>query len=87
MNKERYQMHVKICERAEKEGIRKGDRIGALMDIKSAEENSTLDWLSDDKFNFAHDFCGIQNTIVRSSFPATDFGLFVPRLAGQEAVG
>lgn len=89
MNKERYPMYVKICERAEKEGISKGDRIGALMDIESADEKFNLrldEWLSADKFNFAHDFCGIQNTIVRSSFPATDFGLFVPRFAAPEVI-
>lgn len=85
MNKERYKKYVLICERAEKTKIRKGDRTGALMDIESADEEFNLrldDWLKADDFNFAHDFCGIQNCIVRASFPATDFGLFVPRFAG-----
>jgi len=89
MNKERYVMYVKICERAEKEGISRGERMGSLMDIESADKkfNLSLDeWLKADKFNFAHDFCGIQNTINRTSFPATDFGLFVPRFAGMEKV-
>ena len=36
-----------------------------------------------DKFNFAHDFIGIQENIVRGRFPATDFGYFVPRFAGR----
>lgn len=84
MDKERYMKYVQICERAEKEGISKGDRMGSLMDIESADLkfNMSLDeWLNADKFNFAHDFCGIQNTINRRDFPAIDFGLFVPRFA------
>ena len=87
MNKERYAMYMKICERAEREGISRSDRVGALMDIESADLKFNLrmdEWLKADKFNFAHDFCGIQNTIVRSDFPATDFGLFVPRFAGVD---
>ena len=28
---------------------------------------------------------GIQENIVRESFPATDFGYFVPRFAGRDA--
>ncbi|WP_455618853.1 DUF6874 family protein [Eisenbergiella sp.] len=87
MNKERYEMYVKICDRAEKEGISRGDRLGALMDIESADRVFNLrltEWLNADKFNFAHDYCGIQNTIVREEFPAIDFGMFVPRFAGHE---
>jgi hypothetical protein len=40
------------------------------------------DWLQADDFNFAHDYCGIQNNIKRGEFPATDFGFFLPRFAG-----
>lgn len=76
--------YVEICEKAEKLGICNSDRTGALMDIKSADQKFHLrlnDWMNADDFNFAHDFCGIQNNIVRDSFPATDFGLFIPRFA------
>lgn len=86
MQKERFKKYVEICERAEKEGISDGDRMGELMDVESADKVFDLrldEWLNADVFNFAHDFCGIKNTIVRESFPATDFGLFVPRFAGE----
>lgn len=77
-------MYVKICERAEQIGICNSDRVGALMDIESADRafNLRLDeWLAADAFDFAHDFCGIQGNIVRGKFPAVSFGLFVPRFA------
>ena len=84
MNKERYLKYVKIAERAENEGLYKGERINLLMDIESADMKFNLrldDWLNADKFNFAHDLFGIMDNIVRDSFPATDFGFFVPRFA------
>ena len=77
-----YLKYVEICERAEKLGICKNDRMSALMDIESADRKFRLrleDWLKADDFNFAHDFCGIQDNIERDGFPATDFGFFVPR--------
>ena len=58
------------------------------MDRDSADQkfNLRLDkFLEADNFNFAHDFIGIQENIVRESFPATDFGYFVPRFAGRDA--
>lgn len=39
--------------------------------------------LKADKFNFAHDLWGITKNIIRDEFPATNFGLFVPRFAGR----
>ena len=85
MEKERYLKYVKICERAERMKIDTGDRMGALMDIESADKKFNMrqdDWLQADDFNFAHDYCGIQNNIKRGEFPATDFGFFLPRFAG-----
>ena len=76
MEKERYLKYVKICERAERM---------KLMDIESADKKFNMrldDWLQADDFNFAHDYCGIQNNIKRGEFPATDFGFFLPRFAG-----
>ena len=76
MEKERYLKYVKICERAERMKIDTGDRMGALMDIESADKKFNMrldDWLQADDFNFAHDYCGIQNNIKRGEFPATDF--------------
>lgn len=80
----RFLKYVEICERAEKLGICNRDRMESLMDIESADRKFHLrleEWLKADDFNFTHDFNGIQNNIVRDSFPATDFNLFVPRFA------
>jgi hypothetical protein len=82
----RYEKYIEIAERAEKEGLYHGDRIHLLMDIESADVKFNLklnDWLNADKFNFAHDIYGIMNNIVRDEFPATNFGLFIPRFAGK----
>lgn len=83
MEKERYLKYVKICERAERMKIDTGDRMGTLMDIESADKKFNMrldDWLQADDFNFAHDYCGIQNNIKRGEFPATDFGFFPPKI-------
>lgn len=85
-SRERYFKYVAICERAENDGLYNGERINLLMDIESADKIFNLrldDWLNADGFNFAHDIYGIMNNINRSTFPATDFGLFVPRFAGN----
>ncbi len=79
---------ARFAARAKAMGIMEGDAIGAIMDIDSADQkfNLSLDeFLEADNFNFAHDFIGIQENIVRESFPAADFGYFVPRFVGREA--
>lgn len=86
--KERNRKYGAICARAKAMGIMKGDAIGAIMDIDSADQKFNLrldEFLEADNFNFAHDFIGIQENIVRESFQATDFGYFVPRFAGRDA--
>lgn len=86
MDKERYKKYVEIAKRAENEGLYDGERITLLMDIESADQKFHLrldDWLMADKSNFTHDLYGIINNINRTKFPATDFGLFVPRFAGE----
>ena len=86
MDKERYQKYVEISKRAENENIYSGERISLLMDIESADQKFHLrldDWLKADAFNFAHDLYGITNNINRNEFPAIDFGLFIPRFAGE----
>lgn len=83
---EKTMKYVKICERAEKMGIQQSSRMTAMMDIESADRKFDLkldEWASADDFEFAHDFCGIQNNVRRECFPATDFGMFVPRFAGR----
>lgn len=87
---EKMMKYGEICERAEKMGIQQCDREGSMMDIESADKKFNLrldEWLKADDFNFAHDFYGIQDNIERGSFPATDFGLFVPRFAGMTVGG
>ncbi len=84
--REKSKKYGSICARAKAMGIMQGDAIGALMDIESADRrfNLRLDkFLEADNFNFAHDFIGIQNNIIREHFPATDFGYFIPRFAGE----
>lgn len=88
MDKERFLKYVQVCERAEKNEHYKGERLSMLMDIESADKVFNLrldDWLKADDFNFFHDVYGIINNIKRDSFPATDFGFFLPRFAGGAA--
>ena len=42
MEKERYLKYVEICERAERMKIDTGDRMGALMDIESADKKFNM---------------------------------------------
>lgn len=84
--KKRNRKYGAICARAKAMGIMQGDAIGAIMNIDSADQRFNLrldEFLEADDFNFAHDFIGIQENIVRGRFPATDFGYFVPRFAGR----
>lgn len=88
ITKERYSKYAEILDRADAEGLMQGrDRLSAMMDIESADRKFSLrldDWLDADSFNFAHDFYGIRDNIDRGSgFPATNFGLFVPRFIGE----
>lgn len=84
MDKERHEKYVEIAKRAEKDALYDGERINLIMDIESADLKFGLrldDLLNADKFNFAHDICGIINNINRTEYPTTDFGSFVPRFA------
>lgn len=89
MNKERYSKYADIMARATVMGyMEKADGCSTMMDIESADRKFNLrldDWLTANDFDFVHDFLGIRNNINRGSgFPATDFGLFVPRFAGKK---
>ena len=82
--KEKFEMYVKIAERAEEMGIYHGERITLLMDIENADKVFNLrleEWLNADNFNFAHDIVGIANNIDRRN--PIDFNLFVPRFANN----
>lgn len=85
-NKERFMMYVEIAKRAEEMELYNGERMTLLMDLESADNVFNLrleDFLNADDFNFSHDVLGIMSNINRSEFPAKDFGLFVPRYAGN----
>lgn len=83
----RRNLYHKIVERAKELNLGfSDDFIGAVMDIESADLVFNLDleaFLNADDFNFAHDFYGIRDNILRNEYPAKDFGLFVPRFAGK----
>lgn len=82
-----YNKYSAICDRAERLEILTGEKITAIMDIESADDKFNLrlgEWLDASDADFAHDFCGIAQNVNRSTFPATDFGNFVPRFAGVQ---
>lgn len=82
-NKERFMMYVEIAKRAKEMELYKGERFTLLMDLEYADNAFNLrleDLLNADNFNFAHDVVGIVNNINRET---KDFGLFVPRYAGN----
>ena len=84
--KEKFMMYVKIAQRAEGMDLYNGERSTFLMDLESADNVFSLrleDLLNTDDVNFAHDIVGIVNNIDRSEFPATNFGLFVPRYSNN----
>lgn len=84
--KEKFMMYIKIAQRAEGMSLYHGERSTFLMDLESADNVFNLrleDLLNADDLNFAHDVVGIVNNINRAEFPATDFGLFVPRYASN----
>lgn len=86
--KMRRRKYASILARATVLGIMsKEEFTDRMMDVESADEKFNLrldDWMEAGKFDFAHDFFGIIENINREDgFPATDFGLFVPRFAGE----
>ncbi len=79
---DRFNTLAKICERAEKLGIRQGTRLTAMLDVDLADKHWGLrlaDWLAADDFNFTHDFVGIQNHVNRITKTFDD--TFLPRFA------
>lgn len=83
-----YDLIFKIVVRAHKMGIAVGDCITQMMDVDHAHKQFNLrleDWLNADDFNFAHDFCGIQRHIDRST--GSVGGFFLPRFARMEGSG
>ncbi len=82
--KEMYEQYLAIVKRAQAMGIAQGDQLCQMMDVEAAHKQHNLrleDWLHADDFNFAHDFCGIQNTMNRKT--ALTEGYFLPRFAGE----
>ncbi len=80
--KEKYDLYLAIVKRAQAMGIAQGEQLCQMMDVDAADTQHHLrlaDWLAADDFNFAHDFCGIQNTMNRKTGKTE--GFFLPRFA------
>ena len=85
MNKERFEIIIKIIERAEAMGITWGDRITTIMDMTNADKEFNLrlkEFLEADNMNFCHYFIGIQNNMNRRTMKMDNF--FVPRFSNVE---
>lgn len=84
--KGKHSKYADIMARATVLGLmNKKEATDRMMDIESADLKFNMrldDWLKADDFNFAHDFLGIRDNIVRNEFPSKDFGFFIPRFAG-----
>ena len=84
--KKRRSKYADIMARATVMGLMNtSEDVDRMMDIESADLKFNMrldDWIKADDFNFAHDFLGIRDNIVRNEFPSKDFGFFVPRFAG-----
>ena len=83
--KEKMELYLAICKRAENFGYN-GERHTLMMDLESADKHFNLrleELLEADDYDFVHDIGGIINNIDRSTFPAKNFGMFVPRFAGH----
>lgn len=82
MNKERFNLIIKIVERADKMNLMMFDRMSLIMDLEIADNEYNLrlkDLLIADNFNFGHDIVGIQNNIDRNNSKMTEY--FIPRFA------
>ena len=66
--RERFDLIVKIAERAENMNLLMFDRLSLIMDLRAADKQFNLrleDFLKADDFNFAHDIVGIQQNMDR----------------------
>ena len=73
---------VENAKRAESMNLLMFDRISLIMDLECVNQEFNLrlsDLLNADKFNFAHDICGIQNNLNRNTKQLEN--LFVPRFS------
>lgn len=80
---DKMDLYVKIAKRAEQLGY-KSTRLELIMDIESADNMFDIrleDWFNADDSIFMQELNGILTYIVRDTFPAKDFGDFVPRFA------
>lgn len=80
--KQEFEIIHKIVVRAQAMDIAILDTTSQMMDIEHAHRQFNLrleEFLNADDFNFAHDFCGIQRHIDRTTGKVGDF--FLPRFA------
>ncbi len=85
MNKDKFELYLKIAKRAEEMKIVMFDRMSLMMDLECADNEFNLrleEFLNADNFNFSHDICGIQNNLNRQTKEFENF--FVPRFAGND---
>lgn len=81
--KQRFDLIMKIVDRAEEMGLIALDRLTLSIDLEFADNKFDLrldDLLNADNFNFSHDIVGIQNNIDRWNEKMDE--TFVPRFAG-----
>lgn len=84
-NNDKYNAIIKRARSMELVGKDEDDE-STLMDLESADHTFHLrleEFLNADDFNFAHDFLGIGNNIVRDRYPSENFGGFLPRFSGK----
>ncbi len=82
-----FDLIFQIVIRAQKMGIPIGDHVTQMMDIDHAHKQFALrleDWLNANNFDFAHDFCGIQRHMNRTTGKVE--GFFLPRFAGKDDI-
>lgn len=80
---EKFQVIIKIAERAENEQLLRGDKLSLIMDLEYAAEGFDLrlyDLLNANQVDFAHDICGIQSKFNRQTKKMEN--CFLPRFAG-----
>lgn len=80
--KEEFLTIVKICERAEKMNINKGDRFTMIMDLDNTNQSIGLklnELLNACDIDFVHDITGIQSNINRETGKLENY--FLPRYA------
>lgn len=81
--KDRWRLQGDVATRAQNEISPELDRLSLMMDLESVPNLDLAGLLTADRFNFAHDICGIVKHMDRSTYPGTLKDCFVPRYTRQ----